>query len=118
MEPSQLTLDHEIARRQAEEGMGRALDRAERETPNWGALAYERIEDYARKHREFCGWMVVKAAALDPTFPAPPNEKAWGGPMQRAARARIIERAGTAKDPNRHGNPIPLWRSTIFECDA
>lgn len=118
MEHNQLTIDQEIARRQAEEGMGRALDRAERQTPQWGELAYQRIVAYAKKHERFCGWMVVKATALDPTFPAPPNEKAWGGPMQRAARAKVIERVGTAKDPNRHGNPIPLWASRIYEGGA
>ena len=114
----QLDITHEIARRQAEEGMGRALDRAERAVPRWGDLAFDRIVTYAKAHETFCGWMVVKAAALDPNFPQPENEKAWGAPMQRASRERVIERIGIAKDPNRHGNPIPLWRSLVYRGET
>ena len=111
----QLDITQEIARRQAEEGMGRALDRAEREIPEWGDLAYARVVGYAKEHLQFCGWMVVKAANADPNFPIAPNDKAWGSVIQRAAREKIIVRCGTAKDPHRHGNPIPLWESRIFE---
>ena len=114
----QLRIEHEIARRQADEGMGRALDRAERDVPKWGDIAFARIVAYAKQHESFCGWMVVKAAAMDPNFPHPENEKAWGAPMQRAAREKVIERAGTVKDPNRHGNPIPLWRSLVYRGAA
>lgn len=109
----QLTL--EDARQQADAGMRQALEHAEVVVPQWGELAYQRIVKYAREHERFCGWMVVKAAAMDPSFPAPPTEKAWGGPMKRAAHDGIIERVGTAKDPNRHGNPIPLWKSLVFQ---
>ena len=109
----QLTIDDAI--QQAEAGMRQALDHAESDIPGWGELAYQRIVAYAKQHERFCGWMVVKAAAMDPAFPAPPTEKSWGAPMKRAAHAGIIERVGTAKDPNRHGNPIPLWQSRVFE---
>ena len=112
-----MQLTSEDAKRLADSGMQRALDHAERVVPSWGERAYQRIVAYAKQHETFCGWMVVKAAALDPTFPEPPNQKAWGGPMQRAARAGIIERIGTAKDPNRHCNPIPLWKSRVFGCE-
>jgi hypothetical protein len=39
----------------------------------------------------------------------PSNAKAWGGPIQRAAREGLIKRIGFDEDPNRHGNPVPLW---------
>ena len=109
----QLTILHEIARRQAQEGMDRALESAEQVVPKWGDIAFAWIERYARSHQRFTGWMLVKAAANDPNFPPPPTEKAWGGPIQRASRRGIIRRVGTEKDPHRHGNPIPLWESTI-----
>ena len=108
----QLTIYDALAK--ADQGMGRALDRAERQTPAWGEIAYRFIEEYARQHAEFPGWVVVKSAAVTVNFPEPPTEKAWGAVIKRAARARVIERAGTVKDPNRHGNPIPLWRSLVY----
>ncbi len=111
---TQLRIEHAIAASLAREGMERAEQHAENKIPKWGELAYRWIERYARQHERFTGWMLVKAASNDPNFPTPPNEKAWGGPIQRAARRGIIERVGTEKDPYRHGNPIPVWRSTIF----
>lgn len=110
----QLTIEQAIAERLAREGMDRALEHAESEIPKWGDLALDFIQRYAQKHERFCGWMVVKAASLDPNFPAPPNEKAWGGPIKKAAAKGIIARDGTGKDPHRHGNMIPVWRSRIY----
>lgn len=110
----QLDISFESARRAAQEGMERAEQGAENKVPKWGELAYHWLVEYARRTERFTGWMVVKAASNDPNFPRPDNEKAWGGPIQRAARRGVIVRAGTQKDPYRHGNPIPLWRSTIY----
>ena len=105
----QLTIEHEIARRQAERGMHRALERAADGLPEWPELAYWFLRAYAGRHERFAGWMVVRAAAASPDFPSPPNAKAWGGVIQRAAREGLIARCGTARDPHRHCNPIPLW---------
>jgi hypothetical protein len=111
----QLTIAHEIARRTAEIGMSRALDRAnaEHRAPLWSELALSYLERYARSHERFTGWMVVRSADLSPDFPSPQNGKAWGSVMREGARRGWIERVGTARDPHRHGNPIPLWRSRI-----
>lgn len=110
----QLDITFEIARRAAREGMDRAEQGAENKVPKWGELAYAWIVAYAKRNERFTGWMLVKAASHDPNFPAPENEKAWGGPIQRAARRGVIVRDGTEKDPYRHGNPIPVWRSTVY----
>lgn len=114
MQPEQLTIGHAIARRAAQEGMDRALQGAENKVPRWGDMAYAWLLAYAKKHERFMGWMLVKASALDDGFPTPENEKAWGGVIKRAARAGVIVHAGTAKDPYRHCNPIPVWRSTVY----
>lgn len=110
----QLDITFEIARRAAQEGMDRALQGAENKVPTWGELAFNWLVAYAKKNAHFTGWMVVKASSLDPNFPIPENEKAWGSPIQRAARRGIIVKDGTTKDPYRHGNPIPVWRSKVF----
>lgn len=112
---SQLTIRHAIAASIAQDGMDRALDTTEKSIPDWGDLALDYIKRYAKRHPVFAGWMIVKAAACDPNFPAPESEKAWGQPIKMAAKAGIIARDGTTKDPNRHGNPVPVWRSTVYE---
>lgn len=113
-EPVQLSIQHEIARHAAQDGMDRALSGAESVVPKWGETAYQFLVEYARRHQRFAGWMCVKSAALDPNFPQPPNEKAWGGPIQKAARRGVIRRVGTTEDPHRHANPVPLWESTVY----
>jgi len=102
-----------IAKREAEDGMRRSLEHAESEIENWGDIAYKFLKGYAREHARFCGWMVVKASASIGTFPTTEAPKAWGSVIQRAARMGIIQRDGTDKDPNRHGNLIPVWKSLI-----
>lgn len=43
---------------------------------------------------------------------APPDGRAWGGIVQRALRAKLIERVGYApmKSRNCHANPKTVWR--------
>ena len=113
--PEQLTISHEIARRHAETGMQGALERAADGMPQWPELAFDFLRRYARLHRDFAGWMVVRSAATSPNFPAPPTGKAWGAVIKCAARLGWIERVGMTKDPFRHGNPIPLWRSLLHQ---
>lgn len=111
----QLTLAHQVAREVAERGMRRSLDAAESEWPQWADMASAYLRAYAARNEHFAGWMVVRAAANDVFFPAPPNAKAWGMVIRRAARAGLIEAAGMTTDPHRHSNPIVLWRSRIFD---
>lgn len=112
---SQLTIQHAIAASLAQDGMDLALDNTEKVTPTWGDMAVDYIRRYAKRHPVFAGWMIVKAAACDPNFPAPESEKAWGQPIKRAAKAGIIKRDGYTKDPNRHNNDIPKWKSLVYE---
>jgi hypothetical protein len=98
-----------IAREKAEQGMRRTLSAAERRTPGWGDIAYEFLRDYAKVNERFTGWMVVRSAAE--RIPEPPNPKAWGSVIQKAARAGVIRKVGTTPDVHRHGNPIPVWES-------
>jgi len=112
----QLTLDHALARREAEDGMSAALSHAESECEGWGDRALAYLRRYAEAHARFYGWEVVKTAALDKSFPAPANSKAWGSQIQKAARLGLIERVGAGPDPHRHGNLIPLWQSKVYRA--
>lgn len=109
MTTSQLSID--FARAARDEGISRAVDRAERAVAGWSDLAFEFIKLYAQQHRgqTFIGREIVLAAKAWGLVD-PPDDRAWGGPMQRASRAGVIRKTGrTAPDPNRHCNPVPLW---------
>lgn len=98
---------HRRAREAAEEGMQRVLDLAERATPGWAELAYAFVCDYAKTRERFTGWMMVQDSRH--VVPPPPNPKAWGPVILRAARRGVIRKVGHTPDVNRHGNPIPVW---------
>jgi hypothetical protein len=100
------------ARQERDEGMSLAVERADRAISAWSELAIAWIRLYAQQHRgqQYTGRQIVLASRESGVI-QPPNDKAWGSPMQRAARAGVIRRVGTVPDPNRHCNPVPLWES-------
>ncbi len=103
----------EKSRAAAQEGIDRAVDHAERDVPVWSEVAFAFVKLYATQHRgeKFTGYEIVRASKARVT--APPTDKAWGGPLQRAARAGIIRKVGGVPDPNpeRHGSMVPLWEA-------
>lgn len=105
---TQLSID--FARAARDEGISRAVDRVDRAIAGWSDLAFDFIKLYAQQHRgqTFIGRDITQAAKSWGLI-EPPNDKAWGGPMLRASRAGVIRKIGTAPDPNRHCNPVPLW---------
>jgi hypothetical protein len=109
----QTTIDEALAR--ADQGMARALDRAEGESPGWGDVAYKFLHRYAEEHREFPGFFVTAASEMAPGFPVPRNERAWGGIYKRAQRAGLIEKTQRRmKHPKRHGCEAIVYRSLVF----
>lgn len=104
----QLSID--FARASRDEGISRAVDRADRAVAGWSDLAFEFVKLYAQqnKGRRFIGRDITQAAK-EWGLAEPTNEKAWGGPLQRAARAGVIRKVGAEPDPNRHMALVPLW---------
>lgn len=104
--------DLTIAREMRDEGIERAVARADGAAPGWSDLALEWIKLFAMQNRgrRFIGREVVLASRCYGVI-QPPNDKAWGGPMKRAAELGVIRKVGTAPDPNRHCNPVPLWEA-------
>lgn len=103
-----------LARRQAQLGIDRAASAADLACEGWTDSAYDFVKNFAagNRGRAFIGHEIVAAAKLT-ELPQPENDKAWGQPIQRAAREKIIKRTarGWAPDPNRHQNPVPEWES-------
>jgi hypothetical protein len=107
----QLTIEHEIGRRLAEEGMARTL---EAEPEEWFAAALEALRRFAAmpswsefKMEAFRAWYVT-------TGGVPPHDHhVWGAFTNRACKAGIIAFTGRyapSISPRTHGHPVKVWR--------
>lgn len=98
------------AKRDAQAGIDQAVAAAERQVAGWLDTAYAFIELWCSQNNgaRCIGHDIVQASVAKGVI-QPANSKAWGGPIQRAARMGLIKRIGFDEDPNRHGNPVPLW---------
>lgn len=104
------------AAEKAQEGMTRALDRANRDHTDWTDAALEFLRRYAKKHQTFTGWIVTAAAELDREFPTPTNPRAWGAVWKLAVKCEIVRATNvTRPHPKRHGCPAMVWESRVFE---
>lgn len=109
----QLTLDD--AREGRDKGIADALDHADHEVKHWRDLAYTYLVSYCRRHGEiFTGEDAVDASKRDRMI-EPPNDKAWGGVIKRAALAGVIVKVDTNGVRRKgHTSPCPRWRSLIY----
>ena len=97
----------------AQRGIDQAVAAADRSIAGWSDCAFDFIRLWAAANsgKRVIGHDIVQAS-IAAGITQPPNSKAWGGPIQRAARVGWLKRVGHADDPNRHGNPVPLWEAT------
>jgi hypothetical protein len=97
-----------------DEGIDRAVAHADRVTPKWSERAYEglrRFMVYVSGKDEFTSEH-VRYFAEGWGLPSPPDKRAWGVVMMRAARAGLIRKTGrftTSRNPNCHKMPKALW---------
>lgn len=98
------------ARAARDHGMSLAVERADRDQVNWSDVALQFIRVYALKNRrvKFIAEDVV-AAALEYGLQPPPDGRAWGWPLRKAAKLGIIKQCGYGIARNRHMSPCPLW---------
>lgn len=107
---AQLALDWNAAARRRDDGICRAVEHADRESPSWSDLALTFLRGWVQGHRgELLAEDVVLAARGQ--VPAPPDGRAWGGVLQRAARAGVIAKAGYAPAKTSNLSPKVLWRA-------
>ena len=99
-----------------DEGIQRAIDHADRVESEWSDRAYGMLVRYARQKGS--GAKITSEAVRNHAewfgLPTPPDKRAWGAVILRAARAGVIHKAGwtTANDPKVHCNPVSLWQVT------
>ena len=89
-------------------GIKKAINTAERKTPNWADVAYDFLKVYIRTHNVFMVEDVRKAS----TGYVPTAGRAWGGIVLRAAKMGLIEKHGMdkVKNPKAHCANANVWR--------
>lgn len=97
-----------VARVRRDDGIARAVDHADRVSHAWSVLAYTYIVSWAKGHGEPFLAEEAIASALEFGVPKPPDNRAFGAIIQRAARAGLIVKAGYRED--RYCSPKTLWR--------
>ena len=102
-------IERASARRDA--GMEPVRDSAEREVPNWTALALDAVRRFAA-HQGGYFTMEQCRAVVQAELPHQPRLRAWGGVTQSAIRAGFIEpvRGQYAPAASSNGSPKPMYR--------
>lgn len=95
--------------RRRDVGIDRAVARANRVSESWSDRAYWLLEQYARRAAQpfLAESFVGYAKGL---IEAPPDGRAWGGIVRRAALAGVIVRVGYAPAETSNHSPKCLWR--------
>lgn len=98
----------EIARDAA---MSAAEDHANRVHGDWSARAYLMVTKYIRRGGLFMA-EDVRAWAEGEGLPPPPDPRAWGAVIMRAAKEGLIKRIGYEPSRNRqaHLRPTAVWQ--------
>lgn len=106
----QLSLDWTPAERR-NDGMQRAVDHADAVRPSWSDRAGALLREYAADRGS---WMVedLREWASARGLPEPPDGRAWGAVVQRAARAKQIYRVGWQEAKSSNLSPKGLWLAT------
>lgn len=103
--------------RGAEDGMKRAARHADDDAPGWADRALIALNAYMRAHpAETFIAPSVRAWALRHGLDAPRDAHAWGVVFRRAARAKLIRRAGFQQygDATTNTQPVSVWRPVDY----
>ena len=105
----------DFSRKLRDEGIERAVSRAERHEQSWGSKAYAFLLDYAKRNEFVVVWMARKEAENTGAVAEPPNKRAWGGPVMRLLRAGVIEETPRrVQNPDRHATKVTVYRSLVY----
>lgn len=107
----------ESARAAANDGMQRAVDHAEIESPGWVSLAYHFLTNFCLTHEYFISEDVSDASKAWGMV-QPPTDKAWGQIYRRAIKAAVIVQDGAGKSRRRHCSICPRWKSLLYRSAA
>ena len=113
MEAVLMTEEHQLGLDLMQQGIDRADAGAEKKIENWPDVAASIIRHYVAFHRgtEFTS-EDIRLWAIAAGYDVPDENRAWGGPMQRASRGGLITKTGQyrpAKNPKAHCGPKAVW---------
>jgi hypothetical protein len=100
------------ARELRDDGISRAINHANHIDPTLGERALSYVQQIARSSgQRTVTSEYIRQYAEQNGLPFPPDKRAWGAVMRRAAKAGYIRKVGwtTATDPKVHCNPVSLW---------
>ena len=100
----------QLALQLRDEGMTRAADHS---GDNWQAEAYHALLMFLqRTQHDFTAESVRDWATILVRVAEPPDRRAWGAVMMKAAKRGLIKRAGYRphSDPSRHRGVSTVWR--------
>jgi hypothetical protein len=107
MKPIQLDIEEAI--RLKDEGMETATAHADTVTPEWRDIAYAFLQS-----RRLKGVFLVEdiRKAAEGIVPEPPDSRAWGSVIRRAAKAELVEKVGVQAKASAvcHRGFASLWQ--------
>ena len=109
-------LDIFQGRKNRDDGMRRAEEKAHKENPGWSEAAYEFLKGYAEINPVFLAEDVRYASQGLESLRAK-NQRSWGSIFAKAAKDKIIYQDGYQKVKNvkAHATPAARWKSLIVK---
>lgn len=102
------------AARLRDEGAARAVEHADAVFHEWSAVAYSALLRFLLKTplEDLFGFTAEDVRGASPEVPEPPDRRAWGHVMLRAARAKLISQDGyrTHRARSRHCGISTVWK--------
>jgi hypothetical protein len=96
-----IQLDVFESRQARDEGMDRALTKANNQSSNWGNDAYELLKKYLKHHPGKFQCEDVRSFAAVEDFPLPENSRSWGAIFNRAITEGLINKVGIGPVKNK-----------------
>lgn len=91
--------------------MKEAVDHADSVEDGWSKTAYSELLVFMASRSEFMT-EDVRAFAYSRGLSIPPDDRAWGSVITKAAKRKLIVKSGYApmKSKNCHANPKAVWK--------
>ncbi|MGH8443824.1 MAG: hypothetical protein ACREVL_01100 [Solimonas sp.] len=116
MSTAMFQVDTAEAAARRELGIQRAAEHATHIDPDWLAEAAKFVAAYAETHVDFLAEDVIAASAGK--LASPPDGRAWGAVLRRAAAARVIRKIGFHPARTSNLSPKVLWGSLVLDLHA
>jgi hypothetical protein len=104
-------MDKQAAIERRDTGISRAIEKADRDDPDWSLVAYYGLLKFIAVHndKQFLAEDVREWCEVHGHITPPENGRAWGGVMRRAASRNIIKKCGYALAKSSNLSPKVLW---------